>query len=128
MKEEKVECKMEYHLLQEEEKLYQAISRGDLLINATSVGMRPMSEGQSLIQDKSVFHENLVVYDVIYNPPVTKLMQDALDGGCKRENVIGGKGMLLWQGAAAFQLYTGLEMPVKELKEFLEKGEKGKEK
>lgn len=128
MREEQVKCRMEYHLLREEEKLYQAISQGDILINATSVGMRPMSEGQSLIQNKDVFHENLVVYDVIYNPPVTKLMQDALEGGCRKENVIGGKGMLLWQGAAAFQLYTGLEMPVKQLKEFLEKREEGKEK
>jgi len=128
MREEQVKCSMEYHLLREEEKLYQAISQGDILINATSVGMRPMGEGQSLIQNKDVFHENLVVYDVIYNPPMTKWMQDALEGGCRKENVIGGKGMLLWQGAAAFQLYTGLEMPVKQLKEFLEKREEGKEK
>lgn len=123
MKAEGISCQLEYHLLEEEEKLNTAIRHSDILINASSVGMRPMSEGQSLIRDMGVFHENLVVYDVIYNPPVTKLMQDALDHGCPPENVIGGKGMLLWQGAAAFRLFTGLEMPVRELREFLAKRE-----
>lgn len=86
-----------------------------------------MSEGKSLIRDTGVFHKELVVYDVIYNPFVTKLMQDALEHGCPKENVIGGKGMLLWQGAAAFHLFTGLEMPVQELKDFLAEREAGKE-
>ena len=127
MEEEGVSCRLAYGLLKEEERLYQAVREGDVLINATSVGMRPMSEGESLIRDARVFHKDLVVYDVIYNPPVTKLMQDALEHGCSKENVIGGKGMLLWQGAAAFKLFTGLEMPVQELKDFLAEREAGKE-
>ena len=127
MEEEGISCRLSYGLLTEEERLYQTVREGDVLINATSVGMRPMSEGKSLIRDTGVFHKELVVYDVIYNPSVTKLMQDALDHGCLKENVIGGKGMLLWQGAAAFHLFTGLEMPVQELKDFLAEREAGKE-
>lgn len=124
MKKEGVSCMLDYCLLSEEELLTETIRQGDILINATSVGMAPMSEGQSLITDMKAFHEELVVYDVIYNPEVTKLMKDAAENGCRKENIIGGKGMLLWQGACAFQLFSGLEMPVHELKEFLEKREK----
>lgn len=114
-----VACEMAFYLTAESELMSEKIRGADILINATSVGMRPMTEGQSLVADVTAFHEDLVVYDVIYNPPVTKLMRDALDNGCKAENVIGGKGMLLWQGAGAFKLYTGLEMPAQELKAFL---------
>ena len=80
--------------------------------------MAPALDGQSLVTDMSVFHEDMVVYDVIYHPLVTKLMADAVANGCKEENVIGGKGMLLWQGVAAYKLYTGLDMPVEEYKKF----------
>ncbi len=118
-----VKCRMDYHLLSETALMHDCIRKGDVLINGTSVGMRPMHEGESLVTDITAFHENLVVYDVIYNPPVTKLMSDALANGCKEENVIGGKGMLLWQGAGAFKLYTGLDMPAQELKAFLAKRE-----
>lgn len=118
-----ISCRTEYHLLSEKERLHDTIRRADILINATSVGMRPMHEGESLVTDMTSFHEELVVYDVIYNPMVTKLMSDALENGCREENVIGGKGMLLWQGAGAFKLYTGLEMPAQELKAFLAKRE-----
>lgn len=118
-----VPCKMEYHPLTETELMHKKIKESDILINGTSVGMAPALDGQSLVTDMSVFNEDLVVYDVIYNPLVTKLMADALANGCKEENVIGGKGMLLWQGAGAFELYTGLKMPAQELKEFLAKRE-----
>lgn len=119
-----VPCKMEYHPLAETELMHDTIRKADILINGTSVGMKPLSDGQSLVTDVTVFNENLVVYDVIYNPLVTKLMEDALANGCKEENVIGGKGMLLWQGAGAFKLYTGLDMPAQELKAFLAEREK----
>lgn len=118
-----VSCKMEYHLLSESELMHKMIRNADVLINGTSVGMRPMMEGVSLVTDMTAFHEDLVVYDVIYNPLVTKLMSDAVANGCKEENVIGGKGMLLWQGAGAFKLYSGLDMPAQELKAFLVKRE-----
>lgn len=124
MKKEGVPCILDYRFFSEEGQLTESVARGDILINATSVGMAPMNEGKSLVTDRQAFHKDLVVYDVVYNPEVTKLMQDAAENGCRKENIIGGKGMLLWQGACAFRLYTGLEMPVRELKAFLEKREK----
>lgn len=124
MKKEGVPCILDYRFFSEEGQLTESVGRGDILINATSVGMAPMNEGKSLVTDRKAFHKDLVVYDVVYNPEVTKLMQDAAENGCRKENIIGGKGMLLWQGACAFRLYTGMEMPVGELKAFLEKREK----
>lgn len=123
MKNDGVECQLDFHLLKDTDLMHETIRKADVLINATSVGMKPMAEGISLVTDVSVFHEDMVVYDVIYNPLVTKLMADALANGCKKENVVGGKGMLLWQGAGAFKLYSGLDMPAQELKAFLAKRE-----
>lgn len=114
---EGVECNMVYQSLRDEAALVDAVRNAHILINATSVGMRPKTEGLSLITDMSLFREDLVVYDVIYNPAETKLMADARAHGCK--TVIGGKGMLMWQGAGAFKLFTGLEMPTEELKKIL---------
>ena len=57
----------------------------------------------------------LVVADVVYNPEETRLLREAKSVGCK---TVGGKGMLLWQGAAAYKLYTGLEMPTGEYQEY----------
>lgn len=116
---EGVACRLSFYPSAETRLMHDKIRQADILINATSVGMRPAAEGRSLVTDMTVFRRELVVYDVVYNPPVTKLMQDALAHGCQKENVIGGKGMLLWQGAGAFRLYTGLDMPARELKKFL---------
>ena len=82
--------------------------------------MKP-HEDRSPITDLSVFRSDLIVCDVVYNPEVTKLLREAKEAGCAK--TIGGKGMLLWQGAGAFKLYTGLDMPAQELKEFLAKRE-----
>ena len=63
----------------------------------------------------SVYHKDLVVAEIIYNPKETKMMADAKAAGVKA--IVGGKGMLLWQAVEAFRLYTGMEMPVEEVKE-----------
>ena len=118
-----IPCEMEFHPLAEKDLMHEMIKKADILINGTSVGMAPALDGISLVTDMSVYREDLVVYDVIYNP-----LSYEINGRCsgkwmKKENVIGGKGMLLWQGAGAFELYTGLKMPAQELKEFLAKRE-----
>jgi shikimate dehydrogenase len=100
--------------LADEAKLHDEIADSDILINATRVGMKPM-EDQSLVKDTSVFRKDLVVADVVYNPKETKLMREAREAGV--ETVVGGSGMLLWQGVEAFKLYTGQDMPVKEVQE-----------
>ncbi len=114
-----VSCRMEYRFLTDPDLLHRTVRKASILINATPVGMAPGGEGRSLITDMSIFHRDLVVYDVICQPETTRLMEDALQNGCRKENVLGGRGMLLWQAAEAFRLYTGLPMPVKELKAFL---------
>ena len=88
--------------------LRQALSRSRLLINGTPVGMAP-DTGHSIIEDVSLFHENLIVSDLIYNPRKTRLMQLAESVGCSTFN---GMYMLLYQGAESFRIWTGRDMPV----------------
>ena len=89
------------------------INNSDIFANATIVGMKPM-DNQSVVKDVTAFHEGLVVADAVYNPEETRLLQDAKNAGCI---TVGGKGMLLWQGVSAFKLFTGMDMPVEEVKE-----------
>ena len=96
--------------LEEADKLAEAIKACDILVNATSVGMKPQ-DGISLV-DKALLRKDLVVADTVYNPEKTQLILDAEEAGCAK--AIGGKGMLLYQGAVNYELYTGLEMPVEE--------------
>lgn len=104
-------CVVNLYDLADRETFYREIADSDIFTNATRVGMKPM-DGQSLIEDASVFRPGLTVSDVVYNPRATKLLVDAESAGCK---IIPGIGMLLWQGAEAFKLYTGLEMPAAEV-------------
>ena len=83
-----------------------------MLINATSVGMAPNTD-ESIITDTSLFRPDLIVSDVIYNPRETKLLREARECGCQTFN---GMYMLLYQGAEAFRLWTGQDMPVEEIK------------
>jgi len=113
VKKEVPECIVNLCDLEDAQKLNEEIASSDILINATHVGMHP-NEDQSPIKDTSIFRKDLAVADVVYNPRKTKLLEDAEAAGCK---TVGGIGMLLWQGAEAFKLYTGLEMPVEEVNE-----------
>lgn len=94
-------------------KMTAEIQSSDILVNGTIVGMTPMDE-ESPVKDLSAFHEDLVVCDIVYHPIETKLLKEAKAAGC---TCVGGKGMLLWQGVSAFRLFTGMEMPVAEVKE-----------
>lgn len=94
-------------------RMTEEIHSADIFANATIVGMKPM-EDQSVVKDLSAFRPGLVVCDAVYNPEETRLLREAAEAGCI---CVGGKGMLLWQGVAAFKLYTGLDMPVDEVKE-----------
>lgn len=95
-------------------RMTEEIKNSDIFANATIVGMKPDFENQSVVKDLSALYEGLVVADAVYNPEETKLLKDAKERGCI---CVGGKGMLLWQGVAAFKLYTGQDMPVDEVKE-----------
>lgn len=108
------ECRVEVFCLKDEKKLREAIGGADILVNATSAGMKP-HEDTTLITDPSMFRPELIVADVVYNPLETRLLREAKEAGCK---TVSGKGMLLWQGAAAYRLYTGLEMPTEAYQEY----------
>ncbi|MDY3275414.1 MAG: shikimate dehydrogenase [Agathobacter sp.] len=95
------------------ERMTEEIASSDIFANATIVGMKPM-ENESVVKDLAAFRPGLVVCDAVYNPEETKLLREAKEAGC---TCVGGKGMLLWQGVAAFKLYTGMDMPVEEVKE-----------
>ncbi len=112
---EQTNCKATLYRLEDQEKLRIEIASSDILINATCVGMKPF-EGQSLITDPTMFRPGLVVLDCIYSPRETKLLSIAKDAGCITMN---GLGMMLYQGAAAFKLWTGKDMPVDYIKDIL---------
>ena len=95
------------------ELLGQVIGQSDILINATRAGMSPMED---VIPVPAEFlRPELAVADVVYNPKETLLVKKAKEAGCCA--AVGGSGMLLWQGVAAFELFTGQEMPVEEVRE-----------
>lgn len=74
------------------------------------------NEDASLIEDTGWFRKDLVVTDAVYAPPQTRLLKEAEAAGCV---VCNGLGMLLCQGAEAFRLYTGEQMPIDEIRELL---------
>lgn len=93
--------------------LCERIIEADLLVNATSVGMK---RSDPLIVDPRSLHKDLRVYDCIYNPARTKLLKCARAKGLKATN---GSGMLLYQGAASFGIWTGVRPPVKVMRKAL---------
>ena len=110
---EKTECKLNLYDFSDPEVLKREIAESRILVNGTSIGMAPNTD-RSIITDKSVFRRDLFVFDVIYNPEETLLLKMAKAAGCKTLN---GLNMLLYQGAAAFELWTGRKMPVEIIKE-----------
>ena len=110
---ERTECKVTLHDFSDPEVLRASIAESAILVNGTSVGMAPNVD-RTIITDTSMFHKNLFVFDVIYNPQETRLLREAKEAGCKTGN---GMYMLLYQGAASFKLWTGEEMPVEIIKE-----------
>lgn len=109
---ENTSCKADVTDMAEGEAVKACIKDSLLLTNATSIGMAPNTDA-SPVQDTSCFHPDLLVSDIIYNPRRTKLLLEAQDAGCRISN---GMYMLLYQGAAAFQIWTGKEMPVEEIR------------
>jgi shikimate dehydrogenase len=79
----------------------------DILINATSVGMKP-NLSQSLVAPQWL-RSDLTVMDIVYNPVETKLAKDAKAAGAR---VVSGVEMLIYQGAASFEIWTGRSAPI----------------
>ena len=112
LRQEVPEVVIELYDILDEAKFNSLIREAEIFVNATAAGMKPYDE-ESVIKDISVFHKDLVVADVVYNPIETKLLKEAGRAGC---TCIDGKGMLLWQGVYAFKLYTGKDMPVEDVR------------
>lgn len=110
---EMTDCKAALYPLSDEAQLQKSIGDSTLLTNASSVGMAPRTNA-SLITDTSLFHSDLTVSDVIYNPAETLLLQQARAAGCRTQN---GLYMLLYQGAYAFELWTGQQMPIEHIRQ-----------
>lgn len=81
----------------------------DLIVNCTSLGMlHGAGEGQSPLRADQIGRA-MLVYDLVYNPPVTPLLAIARQSGAQ---TLGGLPMLVYQGAAAFELWTGQKPPI----------------
>lgn len=87
--------------------LQKNIELADVIVNATSVGMKPYTDASPLEEIR--FRKEQAVVDLVYAPLETKLLKAASEAGA---TVIGGLEMLLHQGASAFSLWTGKEMPL----------------
>ncbi len=105
-------CKVQLFDQNDVSTLRSSIASSQLLINGTSVGMAPNTDN-TILPDTTMFHPALTVADVIYNPRETLLLKQAKEAGCKTFN---GMYMLLYQGAEAFRLWTGKDMPTEIIK------------
>jgi len=88
------------------ESLKEALSRATLVVNTTPVGMYPNVD-ESIIP-RALLRSDLIVYDLVYRPPQTKLLKEAKEVGA---TTIPGYKMLLEQAAESFRIWTGLEPP-----------------
>jgi len=91
------------------------LAKTKVLVNATAVGLH---DDESPIPAE-LMPPDLLVMDLIYNPPRSRLLRDAAAAGCQ---VLNGEVMLLHQGAAAFTLWTGQAAPVELMHEKLAAG------
>ena len=86
-----------------------AARRVDLIVNSTSIGMEPGANAGLSPLDSADINPHALVYDMVYTPQQTPLMEEARRAGAK---VLGGLWMLVYQGAAAFEMWTSREAPV----------------
>ena len=99
------------------ENLVAALEKADILINATSIGMSPNVD-ETLVTSKLI-RPALVVFDIVYNPIKTRLLREAEEAAVE---TIGGLEMLLWQGALAFEKWTGVKAPLEVMRAEVIKG------
>ena len=86
-----------------------ASRRVDLIVNSTSIGMEPGPNAGLSPLDSADINPDALVYDMVYTPQQTPLMEEARRAGAK---VLGGLWMLVYQGAAAFEMWTSREAPL----------------
>jgi shikimate dehydrogenase len=94
---------------------YDVPTDADILVNATSVGLFPNVDDRPAVNIDSI-RPGLLVCDVIPNPPRTRLLVEAAGRGAR---TLDGLGMLVYQGAIAFAVWTGQDAPIDLMKEAL---------
>jgi shikimate dehydrogenase len=87
------------------------LREADVLINTTTLGMHPNID--TAIATAKELHSDLTVFDIVYNPLETRLLREAKAAGAK---TVSGVIMLVYQGAEAFELWTGIEPPLELMK------------
>ena len=95
-----------------EENLARGLDGADILVNTTSVGMVPYVNQTPM--PANLLNPNLVVCDIVYNPLETRLLKEAKAAGAR---TIDGLNMLVWQGALAFEKWTGQKAPFEIMKQ-----------
>ncbi len=95
--------------------LVEVFRNSKLIVNATSVGMFPEIE-DTIINLNNAFVKGQIVFDLVYNPPQTQLLQIAAGEGA---TILNGINMLVHQGAKSFELWTGEKMPTEKIREAL---------
>ncbi len=80
----------------------------DLIVNCTSLGMKGAQVGQTPLSGNAI-PRGALVFDVVYNPPETLFLRQARAAGAR---ILGGLPMLVYQGAAAFEIWTDKKAPV----------------
>ena len=90
-----------------------AFTSSSMIINATSAGMEPNTQ-ETCFAHPEFFPSSALAGDVIYHPRETRFLREAREAGCRTMN---GMYMLLYQGAEAFRLWTGQDMPVSLIRE-----------
>jgi len=92
----------------DEEVLKEEIKDAAVLVNCTSLGMKATID-QAIVSSSEDLPKELFVADIVYDPAQTKLLKLAEEAGCKYMN---GLMMMIWQGAIAFKIWTGQDMPI----------------
>ena len=95
--------------------LKNAVEDADIIINATSIGMKGAVVNKSIISASQLM-SNIVVQDIVYNPIKTKFLREAEKAGAK---IVNGLSMLLFQGAEQFQIFTGRNAPIDNMRKGL---------
>lgn len=93
------------------DKVKDACAAADIIINTTSIGMYPHVEGTPI--DASWLKPDTIASDLIYNPLITRFLEEAKGRGCR---IHGGLGMFVYQGAYAFEYWTGVPAPVQAMR------------
>ena len=89
-------------------KIADYVNDADILIDTTPLGMHPHVDDEPIVRAEEM-HDDLVVFDAVYNPNETVLLKEAVKAGAKP---VYGIKMLLYQGAESFRIWTGRDAPI----------------